>query len=61
MEPLDLMRLRDDAERLCLKAVADGDKDSADAWEEIGLAIDQAIASTKCQFATIAARRGLFA
>ena len=61
MEPLDLMRLRDDAERLSLKAADDGDRDSADAWEDIGLAIDECINKTKLAFATIIARRGLFA
>ena len=57
---IDLQRLRDEAERRCLVALSKGDKDSADAWERIGMAIDECQRSIKGDLRTIEARTGLF-
>lgn len=56
----DLQRLRDEAESRCLSAVAGGDKDSADAWERIGLAIAECLEKCKHDLRIIEARTGLF-
>lgn len=56
----DLQRLRDEAERRCRMAVANGDRDSADAWERIALAIDTCERSIRADLVTIEARTGLF-
>lgn len=56
----DLQRLRDDAESRCLSALAGGDRDSADAWERVGVAIAECLEKTKQDFCVIEARTGLF-
>lgn len=56
----DLQRLRDQAEINCRVAVEHGDRDSADAWERIGIAIDECAKSIKHDLRIIEARTGLF-
>jgi hypothetical protein len=56
----DLQRLRDEAESRCLSALANNDRDSADAWERIGLAIQECIDKTKHDLRIIEARTGPF-
>lgn len=56
----DLQRLRDEAENRSRTALANNDRDSADAWERIGLAIDECIQKTKHDINLVEARTGLF-
>lgn len=56
----DLQRLRDEAERLSLVAAKNNDRDSADAWERVALAIDDCVKATRNDLRTIEARTGLF-
>lgn len=56
----DLQRLRDEAERRCRLALEGNDRDSADAWERIALAIDECQRQTRHDLRIVEARTGLF-
>lgn len=58
---IDLQKLRDAAEHRCFVAAEKGDRDSSDAWERIGIAIDECLRKTKHDFNLIEQRAGLFA
>lgn len=57
---VELQRLRDQAEENCLAALHASDRDSADAWERIGMAIDQCLVSIRQDWRVIEERKGLF-
>lgn len=54
-----MQTLRDHAEYASLKAAGTGDRDSADAFERIGIAIDACLVSIKSDLAVADARVGL--
>lgn len=56
----DLQRLRDEAENRSRAAAKNNDRDSADAWERIGIAIDECLQKTKHDLRLIEARTGLY-
>lgn len=52
-----LQLLRDEAEQESTHCLNIGDRDSADAWERIGLRLDEAMLTSKADFHVIAERR----
>ncbi len=55
-----LQSCREVAEIRSRKCASDGNQDSADAWERVGIAIDELLCKTRFDFRTIEERRGLF-